>query len=177
MKNLNSRNDCRSGWESLLSDRLQSFGHRNWIGIVDSAYPEQTAPGVDMVPTGEDHLRIIKKVLGAISAAPHVRANVYLDAELLHLDEASAQGVDFFKTQLDRLLEGQEVVQQPHEAIIELLDQAGQQFSVLLVKSNLAIPYTSVFLRLECGYWDDDAEKALRQAMKKRLAHSEQEGK
>ena len=97
--------------------------------------------------------------------------------DLCRLDETLARGIDAFKTQLDRVLEGQEVREMPHEAIIEMLDQAGRQFSVLLFKSNLALPYTSLFLRLECGYWDDDAEKALRRVMKKRLTNPVKEGK
>ena len=177
MKNLESSSGPRSGWESHLADRLHSLGHRNWIGIVDSAYPEQTAAGVEIVPTGDGHIQVIEVVLAAINASQHVRAIAYLDAELTHLDETLARGIDAFKTQLDRVLEGQEVRVMPHEAIIEMLDQAGRQFSVLLFKSNLALPYTSLFLRLECGYWDDDAEKALRQVMKKRLTNPVKEGK
>jgi hypothetical protein len=29
----------------------------------------------------------------------------------------------------------------------------------------LTIPYTSVFLRLDCGYWTDEQEKKLRAKM------------
>jgi hypothetical protein len=29
----------------------------------------------------------------------------------------------------------------------------------------MTIPYTSVFVRLECGYWSADAEKRLREKM------------
>jgi hypothetical protein len=38
---------------------------------------------------------------------------------------------------------------------------------VLVLKTRLTIPYTSVFIRLECGYWSADAEKRLRAAMAK----------
>jgi len=52
-----------------------------------------------------------------------------------------------------------------HEKIISLLDQAGQTFRVLIVKTNMTLPYTSVFLQLDCGYWSADAEQRLRKAM------------
>jgi hypothetical protein len=38
-------------------------------------------------------------------------------------------------------------------------------FSILIVKSTMTIPYTSVFLELGCGYWDADAEARLRSRM------------
>jgi hypothetical protein len=34
-----------------------------------------------------------------------------------------------------------------------------------LPTTSLTIPYTSVFIRLECAYWKPDAEKRLREAM------------
>jgi hypothetical protein len=53
----------------------------------------------------------------------------------------------------------------PHEEIISKLDQAGQTFRVLIIKTNLTIPYTSVFLQLDCAYWSAEAEQKLRGAM------------
>jgi DNA-binding NarL/FixJ family response regulator len=46
------------------------------------------------------------------------------------------------------------------------LDDVGEKFRVLLIKTNMRIPYTSVFLELECGYWNSHAEKQLRSAMR-----------
>lgn len=31
-------------WQSRLTEELPLMGHRNWILIVDSAYPEQVGP-------------------------------------------------------------------------------------------------------------------------------------
>jgi len=36
---------------------------------------------------------------------------------------------------------------------------------VLVIKTDMTIPYTSVFFELDCGYWDSDAEKRLREGM------------
>ena len=52
------------------------------------------------------------------------------------------------------------------EQIIAKLDEAGKTFKVLLIKTPLTKPYTSVFFQLECGYWNADSEKQLRDAMK-----------
>jgi len=33
------------------------------------------------------------------------------------------------------------------------------------LKTNMTIPYTSVFFELDCGYWHPGAEERLREAM------------
>ena len=40
---------------------------------------------------------------------------------------------------------------------------AGRNFSVLVVKTNMVLPYTSVFIELRASYWSDEAEQRLRQ--------------
>ena len=61
------------------------------------------------------------------------------------------------------LLAGAQISRLPHEQIIGKLDAAGKTFQVLLLKTNMTIPYTSVFFELECGYWDAASEKRLRE--------------
>ena len=53
----------------------------------------------------------------------------------------------------------------PHEQIIAKLDQSAQVFRVLIIKTEMTIPYTSVFFELDCGYWNADAEQRLREAI------------
>src|ERR1700733_11277413 len=38
-----------SDWKTVLVDRLPLYGHRNWIVIADSAYPAQTASGIETI--------------------------------------------------------------------------------------------------------------------------------
>jgi hypothetical protein len=64
------------------------------------------------------------------------------------------------------LLDDASVRQIPHEQIIARLDQAAQVFRILIVKTNLTIPYTSVFFELDCGYWNSEAEEKLRKAIR-----------
>ena len=51
------------------------------------------------------------------------------------------------------------------EEIIAKLDEAGKTFHVLVLKTRMTIPYTSVFVRLDCGYWTEEQEKKLREKM------------
>ena len=149
-------------WEFRLTNLLPRLGHRNWIVVADSAYPAQSRPGIETLFTSGDHTKVLRKVLDAIGASVHVRANVYVDAELKLLTETDAPGVSAFRRQMTRLLAGKNTRELPHEQIIARLDKAGRLFRILILKSTLTIPYTSVFLELDCGYWSEQAERRLR---------------
>jgi len=100
-----------------------------------------------------------------LTKARHVRAVIFTDAELKVVPESDATGVTAYREALEKLLGQSEVQSLPHEQIISKLDDAGKTFHILVLKTNLTIPYTSVFIRLDCGYWSDEAEKRLREKM------------
>ena len=45
------------------------------------------------------------------------------------------------------------------------IDKASKLFKTLVIKTNQVIPYSSVFIELDCDYWSRDKEKQLRQLM------------
>lgn len=153
-------------WRHVLARRLPLYGHRNWIVIADSAYPAQSGAGIETVVTGADQLEVVRAVLASVDKSRHVRPVVYLDAELPYVNEKAAPGIDEYRTQLAQLLGSRATRSLPHEQIIDKLDDAGEKFNVLILKTNLAVPYTSVFLELDCGYWSREAEQQLREIMR-----------
>jgi hypothetical protein len=155
-----------SDWKKDLERELPLMGHRNWVVVADSAYPLQTAPGINTVYAGGDHIAVLNRVLEAVSRQKHVRPVILTDAELKHVDEEYAPGIGTLRTQLQAALAGREVQTLRHADIIGQLDEAGETFRILLIKTELALPYTSVFIRLDCGYWSAEAEDALREAMR-----------
>lgn len=156
---------CAAAWKSRLREALPALGHRNWIVIADSAYPWQTSPGIETVVTGTGQLEVVRAVLDALAESPHVRPEIVLDAELDHVSESDAPGIDAYRRELAALLSSAAPVKQPHEEIISRLDADAKLFHVLLLKTDLALPYTSVFVRLECGYWSAEAEERLRRSL------------
>jgi len=130
--------------------------------VADSAYPKQSATGIETIATDKGQIDVLEIVLDVIAEAPHVQAIVMLDAELDSVTEADAPGVTAYRAQLTACLQGKQVKQMPHEDIIAELDQASEMFNVLLLKTDMTLPYTSVFLQLDCGYWNADKEKRLR---------------
>lgn len=145
-----------------LEDVLPLLGHRNWIVVADSAYPAQVSPGVETVYVGGNQIATVRNVLKMIDDAAHIRPIIYTDRELPHVLEADAPGIRKFRKQLDNVLANQERKTLPHEKIIERLDEAGQTYRVTILKTDLTLPYTSVFFQLDAGYWSTAAEKRLR---------------
>jgi len=156
----------RGEWRDRLRTLLPKMGHRNWIVVADSAYPSQTAQGIETIVTGEDHLKVLRQVMAELAKQRHVRPAVYVDKELAFVPENHARGIENFRQRLYELLEERAARTLPHEEIIARLDKAGSTFHVLVLKTNLTLPYTSVFFELDCGYWSPEGEKALRDAMK-----------
>lgn len=161
--------DCKHSsapdWECRLNTLLPLYGHRNWIVIADSAYPAQSKPGIETILANANQIRVVRTVLDAINASSHIRANVYADTELGFVTENDAPGVTEYRRQLDTALSATCVTSLPHEQIIATLDKSAEVFHILVIKTEMTIPYTSVFFELDCGYWNAEAEKRLRQAM------------
>jgi len=158
---------CAAPWRARLDAALPELGHRNWIVVADGAYPAQTSPGIETVATGAEPHEVLAAVLAALDASTHVRPEIWLDRELELVSEADAPGIDAFRRELARTLEGRPVHRDElHEAVLHRLDAEGRLARVLVLKTRGSLPYTSVFLRLECGYWSAEAEARLRERMR-----------
>lgn len=155
----------QTDWERRLNELQPLFGHRNWIVVADAAYPAQSKPGIETIVADADQIHVVQTVRDAISASRHIRANIYADRELGFVEEIDAPGVAEYRQQLDDALQGASVTCLPHEQILHKLDQSAQVFRILVIKTDMTIPYTSVFFELDCGYWNAMAEERLRQAM------------
>ena len=153
-------------WKEKLQKELPLLGHRNWIVVADSAYPLQTAAGIETIYVDADQLEVVKGVIAELAKTKHVKPTIYTDAEMKFVAETNAPGISAYRDGLGKMLASQPVQVLPHEQIIGKLDEAGKTFKVLLIKTPLTKPYTSVFFQLECGYWNTESEKQLRDAMK-----------
>ena len=156
---------AQSDWRAKLAEELPLMGHRNWILVVDSAYPLQTSPGVETVDTGADLPHVVRTVLAAINDSQHVRPDIFMDAELPFVSDDDAPGAAQYRSNIADLLHGYSIQSMPHEKIIATVGETGQTFHVLVLKTSATIPYSSVFIRLNCRYWSDAAEARLRAKM------------
>jgi L-fucose mutarotase/ribose pyranase (RbsD/FucU family) len=159
-KDLNADN-----WQADLSKELPRLGHRNFIVIADSAYPLQSAPGIRTVHVGGTQAATLKNVLAMLATQKHVRPTAWIDAEQTKIPEADAPGIDKCRQDLATSLKGVDVRTAPHMEIIKRLDESSKLFNVTILKTDEVLPYTSVFLELDCGYWNADKEARLRATM------------
>ena len=154
-------------WEDVFFDELPALGHRNWLVVADAAFPLQISPGMEVVVANEDHFVVLERVLKAISESGHVRPKIYLDQELAFVPEALAPGMNAVRKKLETMLAKYEVKPVLHEELIAKMDQIGKTFKILMIKTNMALPYTTVFMDLDCGYWSPENEAKMRELMKK----------
>jgi len=152
-------------WQQVLEQDLHLLGHRNWILVVDKAFPEQSSPGMKYVYVEQDLLPTLQYVLEKVESSTHVSPNIYSDKELLYIDEDQVSGIDKFKSEREKILTGKEVNTLLHDDVFKLLDESSSLFKTLVIKTNCTIPYTSVFLQLDCSYWGPENEAMLRQKM------------
>ncbi len=153
-------------WKNQFNKKLPLLGHRNWILVVDKAFPEQNAAGIEYINTNEQLLPTLEYVLGEINKSTHIKPIIYQDKELSFITEAQSKGVTQFKESSKKLLAKQQVQTIMHDSVFIKLDQASKLFKVLVIKTNETIPYTSVFMQLDCSYWNAEKENQLRLQMK-----------
>lgn len=164
--------EADNNWKPQFDQKLPLLGHRNWIVIADKAFPEQNAAGIEVINTNENLLPVLKYVLQQVKASGHVKPVIYQDKELQFITESQAKGVTSFRLESEKLIKkgNTSLELQPqtilHEAVFAKLDEASKLFKIVVLKTNETIPYTSVFLQLDCSYWNAEKGKKLREKMK-----------
>jgi hypothetical protein len=155
----------RVAWQAKVAQSLPLLGHRNWILIVDSAYPLQSSPGIETIDTDAPMTVVARTVLSAIDNSDHVRPDIWMDAELPLVSDQDAPGISQFRANIGDLLRAYPVESMAHGKLIDLVDQDSKVFQVLVLKTNSTLPYSSIFIHLKAKYWSDDAEARVRGKM------------
>ncbi len=140
-------------WKEYLENNIGLLGHRNWIVVTDMAYPLQSKAGIVTIDTRTDYEQVLTFVSDLLDKQPHVRSNVYQDLELKSLTNAQVAGIKKVKERTSELF-NQNIVFVEHEKLITKLDEVSQTFNVIILKTNLTIPFTSTFFELDCKYWE-----------------------
>ena len=156
-------------WKDKFNDILSLFGHRNWIVVADKAYPQQIGQGVITIDSNEELDRVLDYVLSKIQEAPHVKPLVYTDLELKYMDDTIMPGSEQMRHKIYQIInqhvDGELKCLHHNKELFPKFDAVSKQFSILVIKTNCTIPYTSVFMELDCGYWNNEKEHLLRAKM------------
>ena len=153
------------GWKDTVKEQLPVMGHRNWILVVDKAFPGQTTPGIRTVHTGASMPEVLAFVQEQLATSPHVKPIVYRDAELAFITDSLSPGIAAAEKEVARAIGRLPVNTIPHEQVFGKMSAAAGMFTVLVLKTESLHPYTSVFLELDCAYWNGAKEQQLRAKM------------
>jgi Ni,Fe-hydrogenase maturation factor len=153
-------------WKDQFNNQLSEFGHRNWILIVDKAYPSQNSPGVITIDTQDDLLNVLDYSLKQIHSSTHVKPIVYTDKELNYITPQQVADIVNYRDKLSKKISLHQPKVILHDSVFVKIDEASKLFKILVLKTNAVIPYSSVFLQLDCKYWTSEKENNLRMAIK-----------
>ncbi|SFU69023.1 hypothetical protein SAMN05216364_10682 [Porphyromonadaceae bacterium KHP3R9] len=64
-------------------------------------------------------------------------------------------------TEHQRVIPTANIIFTKHEDLIDKLDSTSNKYQVVVIKTRLALPYTSTFFELDCKYWDGEKQKRL----------------
>ncbi len=156
-----------STWQAAVDRQAGQLGYRNWIVVTEASFPAHSRPGVRQVNAPVEVPEALDYVLNALEQTENVRPHVYLTRELRSVENDFAPGIDDFRKRLLGSLHGHEPTELDQQSLLTLLEDANRSFDVLVIRTPTALPYSSVFLELQPGYWDVDSETRLRERIER----------
>ncbi|QIL40222.1 hypothetical protein G7074_13705 [Pedobacter sp. HDW13] len=166
-KSETNKNELAADWRTEFKKKLPLLGHRNWILVVDKAFPLQQSAGMEYIYAPEGMEVVLREVISGIKASDHVAPIVYRDSELEYIKPLVGAKADQLIKATQVILKGTAVNTMLHDSVFKQLDREAGLFKVLVIKTNETVPYSSTFIRLDCGYWDAAKEAELRKQMAK----------
>jgi D-ribose pyranose/furanose isomerase RbsD len=149
-------------WQATLQRHVSQLGFRNWIVIAEASFPAYSRSGVHQITAQSEIPEVMAHVLQTIDQTQHVKPNIYLTRELRSMNNDSAPGIDELKKKNDQILAGFDVTSLDQESLMSLIADANRSFDVLIIRTTSPLPYSSVFIELQPGYWDSESEQQLR---------------
>ena len=149
-------------WKGSVNQQVSQLGYRNWIVISEASFPAHSRPGTRQVISDAEVPEVVDYVLNALEQTQHVRPQIYLTREMRSVENDFAPGIDTMRERIRASLHGHEPTELDQQSLITLLESANQSYDILVIRTPTALPYTSVFLELQPGYWDAESEDRLR---------------
>lgn len=154
-------------WQAAVDRQAGQLGYRNWIVIAEASFPAHSRPGIRQVNASVEIPEALDYVLNALEQTENVRPHVYVTRELRSVENDFAPGIEDLRKRLKNSLHGHEPAELDQQSLLTLLEDANRSFDVLVVRTPTALPYSSVFLELQPGYWDVDSEMRLRERIER----------
>ena len=163
-----SRN-VEAQWRERVDREIRTLGYRNWIVIGESAFPVHSRRGVRTLVVDDEIPNVLHGVLDSLEGLQNVTPRIHMAREHRHVPNDLAPGMDQYRKQLEDALHGHPVREMQHRSLSFMLEDSSRSFVVLVLKTRTALPYSSVFIELDSGYWDAEAEKEVRRSVEAEL--------
>lgn len=155
-------------YKDKFNRKLPVMGKNNWIIVSDSAYPAKRVNGIETIAADQPLTSVLDYVLENIDDAGHAGVTAWISSELENIPDRDAIGIGDIYQEIWRLLNEAKVITKTalEQEILKKIEAEAEDYNILVIKSNTQLPYTSVYLQLDCRYWDEAREKRLRDALR-----------
>lgn len=156
-----------NNWRDALAARTAQLGYRNWIVVAEASFPAHSRPGVRQINANEEIPAVVDEVLRTLEQTEHVTPRIYLAREMRVVENDYAPGIDDFRKQLQGAMHAHETTELEQQSLLTLMEDTTKSFEILVIRTTTALPYTSVFMELQPGYWNADSESRLREQLER----------
>jgi D-ribose pyranose/furanose isomerase RbsD len=156
-----------NSWRDALAAQTAQLGYRNWIVVAEASFPAHSRPGVRQINANEEIPAVVDEVLRTLEQTEHVTPRIYLSREMRVVENDYAPGIDEFRKQLQGAMHAHETTELEQQSLMTLMEDTTKSFEVLVIRTTTALPYTSVFMELQPGYWNADSESRLRERLER----------
>lgn len=148
-----------------LVREIRALGNRNWIVIADESFPLHTRRGVRTLLVDKEIPEVLSGVIDVLESQQHVSPVFYRTRELGFVENDAAPGIDVYRKAIMESLRGYEIRDFQYRYLSVVLEDDSKIFAVLVIKTKTALPYSSIFIELDSGFWDQRSEQKLRSKM------------
>ncbi len=160
-------------WAAQLSGEVNRLGVQNWIVVAEASYPVLSKRGVRTVAVDGEIPEVVDFVIKQLATSESLVPSFNTASELNFVKNDRAPGVDHYRRELKRVLGRREVKELGERNLRVLASSDAAKFAVLVVKTRTSLPYSSVYIELDSGYWNRAMENDLRSAEKKNRLEQE----
>ena len=156
-----------SDWRGEANNQLGKLGYRNWILISEASLPAQNHNGIHQISATAEIPAVVDYVLRTMEQTENVRPRIYVTREMRSVENNFAPGMDAYRDALKKSLHGHETTELDQQALLALMEDANRSLDVLVIRTQTALPYSSIFMELQPGYWDGESEAHLRERIQR----------
>lgn len=152
---------------STIAPQLQQLGARNWVVIADPTYPIPSGAGAVTVSVPSNTADTFREVLDQLELQASLTPRIWVSYELEAVPEERAPGISEYRKSVNSLLSGRFCYRVDERIVAMQLAEAAKQYRVLYIKTNTRLPYSTIAIELDSGYWNSDDETEIRTRLQK----------